>query len=427
MKSSRETALAALYEIEYNGAYSNIALKKELGESALDARDCAFVSALVYGVISKKRLLDCMICELSAVKLKKISKYILLILRMGIYQLKFMDKIPDSAAVNESVRLARRYGHSASAGFVNGVLRNAAKTDFSIPTDLAVKESFADENAARLIADYDDRAGAIMAALNREPKMTVRANTLKITAAELKERLDAEYCPYSEVGLYVKKLDTSSSEEYKNGLFTVQDAAPMLACKVLAPQRGDTVIDLCAAPGGKTTYLAELMQNEGRILAFDIHSHRVELVLKNAERLGIDIIEAKTGDATVFDKELDGIADKILADVPCSGMGIAARKPEIKYKTDFETLSEIQLAILENGAKYLKKGGEIVYSTCTLFRDENERVVDKFLKKNKNFEAVSFKELLPEGFGEDKDGIMTVLPDRADCDGFFIAKLRRCI
>lgn len=427
MKNARQAALAALYEIEYNGAYSNIVLKNVLGETDLDSRDRAFVSALVYGVTAKKRMLDYMIEQLSKVKLKKVSKYILLILRMGLYQLKFMDKVPDSAAVNESVRLARRFGHSASAGYVNGILRTAAKTDFAEPSDISVKESFAPECAKKLIEDYKDRAEDIMSALNKEPKMTVRVNTLRTTVSELKETLEAEKCEYSDVGLYVKKLDTASSGEYEKGFFTVQDAAPQVACKVLAPNKGDTVIDLCAAPGGKTTYLAELMQNEGKIFAFDIHSHRVELIKKNASRLGIDIIDATEGDATVFNGELSEVADKVLADVPCSGIGIARRKPELKYKTEFEGLSDIQLSILKNGARYLKKGGELVYSTCTLYKDENERVIEKFLEENDGFELVSFSEYLPDGFFEDKDGIMTVLPDKTDCDGFFVAKIRRCI
>ncbi len=427
MKSSREAALTALYEIEYNGAYSNIALKNVLSGSGLDSRDRALSSAIVYGVTSKKMTLDYMISELSKIKLKKISKYILLILRMGLYQLKYMDKIPDSAAVNESVRLARRYGHSASAGYVNGILRKAAKTKFCLPDDLAVKESFAVENAKKLISDYGDRAAIIMSALNKEPKMTIRVNTLKTTRDVLKEQLNAELCPYCDDGLYVKQLDTASSREYDMGLFTVQDAAPMVACRVLAPKSGDTVIDLCAAPGGKTTYLAEMMNNEGKIYAFDIHSHRVDLVLKNAKRLGISIIDASVGDATLFNEDYAEIADKVLADVPCSGIGIARRKPELKYKTDFTSLSDIQLSILKNGAKYLKKGGELVYSTCTLYRDENERVIEKFLEENEGFELVSFSELLPDGFAEDRSGIMTVLPDKTDCDGFFVAKLRRCL
>ncbi len=425
MKTARETALAALYKIEYEGAYSNIALKEVLSASRLDSRDKALVSAIVYGVLSKKRALDYIISELSNIKLKKISKYILLILRMGLYQIKYMDKIPDSAAVNESVRLARRFGHSASGGFVNGLLRNALRTEVKIPDDLAISMSFADENATRLVADYGNDAQKIMSALNKEPKTTLRVNTLKTTADELLNKLGGEASPYIDNAIYVRQLDIASSEEYEKGYYTVQDVAPMIACRVLAPEKGERVIDLCAAPGGKTTYMAEMMENKGEILAFDIHAHRTELIEKNAKRLGIDIIKTDTKDASLYDESLCGRADKVLADVPCSGLGIARRKPELKYKTDNDELFDIQLAILENGARYLKKGGELVYSTCTLYKRENEEVVKAFLENNEGFELVGFSEILPDGFSEDSKGMMTVLPDRTDCDGFFIAKITR--
>lgn len=425
MENARETALKALYEIEFGGAYSNIALKNVLEGSKLDSRDRALVSAIVYGVTARKLTLDYMISELSKIKIKKLSKYIHLILRMGLFQLKYMDKIPDNAAVNESVRLARRYGHSASAGYVNGLLRNAAKTEIKLPENLSVKLSFAAENAARLEADYGRRAESIMSALNDEPKMTVRANRLKTTGDKLAELLSGEVSRICDDAVYVKQLDIGASREFADGLFTVQDVSPMLACRVLAPRSGDTVIDLCAAPGGKTTYIAEMMENKGRIYAFDIHAHRVELIKKNAQRLGIDIIDASVQDASEFCALLEGCADKILADVPCSGIGIAKRKPELKYKSDFDGLADIQLSILKTGAKYLKCGGELVYSTCTLYREENERVIEKFLAECPGFELVSFNALLPEGISEDRDGIMTILPDKTECDGFFVAKLKK--
>lgn len=427
MQTARQTALAALYEIEYGGAYSNIALKDVLKKAELSSRDSALATALVYGTLSNKRLLDYMIAELSSIKLKKLSKYILLIVRMGIYQLKFMDKIPASAAVNESVKLAKRYGHRASAGYVNGILHRAAETDFEMPKDIAVKYSFSGGNAERLIKDYPECAEDIMRALNEKPRLTVRVNRLKTAKEKLLEIEGMEEVPYSPDALYCKNIDIAKSREYKDGLFTVQDISPMIACAVLAPKKGERVIDLCAAPGGKTTYIAEMMENEGEILAFDIHLHRVELIDKNAKRLGINIIKTATLDATVFDKRLEGTADKVLADVPCSGLGIARRKPELKYKTDCEGLPPVQLSILQNGANYLKPGGEIVYSTCTLFKDENERVIEKFLEDNKDFELVSFSGLLPDGLSEDKPGIMTILPNKADMDGFFIAKLRRVL
>lgn len=422
--TARHAALAALYEIEYGGAYSNIALKEVLAKADLSSRDSALATALVYGVVANRRLLDYMIEKISNIKLKKLSKYILLIVRMGIYQLKFMDKIPESAAVNESVKLAKRYGHRASSGYVNGILHRAAETEFELPEDIAVRLSFSDENTKRLIADYPEDAESIMKALNEKPKLTVRVNRLK-TAKERLLVIDGMEESGLPDALYCRNIDIAKSKEYRDGLFTVQDISPMIACKVLAPRKGDRVIDLCAAPGGKTTYIAELMGNEGDILAFDIHPHRVDLIDKNAKRLGIDIIKTAVADATVFDKGLECAADKVLLDVPCSGLGIARRKPELKYKTDGEDLPQIQLAILENGAKYVKPGGEIVYSTCTLFRDENEKVVEEFLKRNKDFELVCFKDRLPQGLSEDKRGMMTILPNKTDMDGFFIAKLRK--
>lgn len=426
MKNAREAALKVLYEIEFNGAYSNIALKKILSKAELNHMDIALTSTLVYGVLSRKLTLDYMINKLSKIKINKLSSYIHLILRLGLYQLKFMDKIPESAAVNECVKLAKRYGHAASAGYVNGVLRTATKTDFSIINEPYIKYSFAQEVATKLTADYGDRAVGIMEALCREPKTTVRANRLKITREELSKRLMGEVCNISNDGIYVRHTDISSSPEYKDGLFTVQDAAPMAVCNALAPSEGDFVIDMCAAPGGKTTYLAELMNNKGKIIAFDIHQHRTELIDKNAQRLGISIIESKVHDASKVIKDLLGKADKIICDVPCSGIGIARRKPELKYKTDFSELPEIQLSILETASLYLKPGGEMIYSTCTLYKAENEKVIERFLSKHENFKLKSMQDKLPDGFYEDLEGIMTVLPDKTDCDGFFAAKLERC-
>ena len=360
MQDARTCALLALYEIEYEGAYSNIALKNILKNSELDSRDKAFVTAIVYGVLTKKMYLAYIISEFSSIKLKKISKYILEILRMGVYQIKFMDKVPDSAAVNESVKLSKRYGHKAASGFVNGVLRSVITKHFNEPNDTYIKESFLKENADRLYKDYGKRAESIMASLNNEPKMTIRTNLLKTTPETLKKLLRAEDCPYSKKALYLSKTDLTNSPEYKMGYFTVQDISPMIACEVLAPQKGETVFDMCASPGGKTTYFAELMENEGKIYAFDIHPHRTELIKFNKERLGLNIIEEKVADATVLDENLIEKADKVLMDVPCSGIGISKRKPELKYKGDHEDLTEIQYKILSNGAKYLKKGGELV-------------------------------------------------------------------
>lgn len=413
--SARETALKTLYAVEFEGAYSNMALKKSLSDGKLSAADKGFITTLVYGVISRRLTLDYVIASYSKIKLKKISKYILLILRMGLYQLMYMSKVPESAAVNESVKLAKRYGHGASSGFVNGVLRSFIREGIKIPdSDLSVKYSFPESLCSAWIADFGlEFTEKLMEAMNSAPKLTIRPNTLKITQEELQRAL-AEKGIESEisgVSLICEGFDVAREELYKSGFCTVQDAAASETAITLSPKSGETVIDMCAAPGGKTTHMAELMGNEGKILAFDVHEHKIKLIKNNAERLGIDIIDAKIGDGTVFDEALEETADKILCDVPCSGLGIIRRKPDIKWHTDdLSGLCEIQAKILENGGKYLKRGGEIVYSTCTIDRRENEDRISEFLQKHRNFEKLSEK---------------TYYPHIDGTDGFYICKMRK--
>lgn len=417
MANARETAMKVIYDVEFNGAYSNMALKKALNQG-LEKCDKTLVTALVYGVIDKKTTLDYIISKFSKLKLKKISKYILIILRMGIYQIMFMDKIPDSAAVNESVKLAKKYGHGASAGFVNGVLRNVSKTDIVYPEDkteyLSVRYSFPTWICEKWINDFGyDFTEKMMAAFSEPSKLTVRPNTLRITAEKLCERLTEQNVEILEHSGYIicQGFDISNDSLYKQGYYTVQDAAAMQAAKVLSPKSGDTVIDMCAAPGGKTTHMAELMSNKGKIYAFDVHEHKMELIKKNAQRLGITIIEPHLSDGTVFNNKYMEIADKVLCDVPCSGMGIIRRKPEIKWnREENSNLPQIQRKILENASKYLKCGGEIVYSTCTVEKEENEMITGEFLKENPGFEKMYEK---------------TFYPHIDDTDGFYICKMRR--
>ena len=415
--NARECALKTLYEIEYNGAFSNLALKKSLA-SDLTPQDRALITTLVYGTLDKKITLDYIIQKHSKLKLKKISKYILIILRMGIYQLKFTDKIPESAAVNESVKLAKRYGHGASAGFVNGVLRNAAKTEIEYPTDkteyLSVKYSFPMELCEKWTSDFGyDFTENMLKAFSLPSRLTLRPNTLKTTADELLKKLTAKgvKAGITDDCITADGFDISHDELYKNGFYTVQDAAAMTASKVLAPNAGETVIDMCAAPGGKTTHMAEIMQNKGKICAFDIHEHKIDLIKKNAKRLGITIIDAQIGDGQKYNEKYAEVADKILCDVPCSGLGIIRRKPEIKYnREDTTDLPKIQRAILNNAAKYLKPYGEIVYSTCTIEKEENEQVTGGFLADNPNFEKLTEK---------------TFYPQTDNTDGFYICKMKR--
>lgn len=417
MINSREIAMKVIYDIEFNGAYSNMALKKAL-KADMTQQDKAFVTNLVYGVTDKKITLDYIISKFSKLKLKKISKFILVILRMGIYQIKFMDKIPPSAAVNESVKLAKRYGHSASSGFVNGVLRNVIKTEIEYPSDkieyLSVKYSFPVWLCEKWLNDFGYAfTEELLQSFGKESELNIRPNTLKITVDELCQKLVEKGVKAQIKDDYIVShgFDISSDELYQDGYYTIQDSAAMQASKTLAPSENDTVIDMCAAPGGKTTHMAELMKNKGKIFAFDIHEHKIKLVEKNAERLGITIVEAKLLDGCDFNKEYTECADKILCDVPCSGLGIIRRKPEIKWNRDENSnLPSIQRKILENASKYLKCGGEIVYSTCTIEKEENEAVTDSFIMDNNSFEKMYEK---------------TYYPHIDNTDGFYICKMKR--
>lgn len=418
MINAREIAMKVIYDVEFNGAYSNMALKKALADKDLTRQDRAFITSIVYGVIGKKITIDYVISKFSKLKLKKISKFILIILRMGIYQIMFMDKVPESAAVNESVKLAKRYGHGASAGFVNGILRNVLKNEIEYPSDaieyLSVKYSFPPYLCKKWTEDFGyEFTEELLKGFTAEPKLNIRPNTLKTTAEDLAGKfLKKGVNAMVKDGYIVSEgFDIAGDRLYREGFYTVQDAAAMCAAKILAPKEGETVIDMCAAPGGKTTHMAELMKNRGKIYAFDVHGHKIELIKKNAARLGITIIDSEISDGCVFDEKYREAADKILCDVPCSGFGIIRRKPEIKQnREDISRLPEIQRKILDNAAKYLKKNGEIVYSTCTIEKEENEAVTGGFLADNGNFEKLYEK---------------TFYPHIDNTDGFYICKMKR--
>ena len=422
MQNPREVALSALFEIEYDGAYSNMAVKSALSKLD-DNRDRGLVTQLVYGVVRRKLTLDYIISRYSKVKIKKLSKYVLLILRMGVYQLYFTDKIPESAGVNESVKLAKKYC-GKSAGFVNGILHSVirGKSTLEYPKDkieyLSIKYSYPEE----MVELFWDTGFCeeLLSALNEEPDTTVRVNTLK------DEKLETicDVSPVYSGAKVLKGIDVAQNPDYKKGRIIPQDIAAMMAAIALSPKPYDICIDMCAAPGGKTTHLAELMENCGKIYAFDIHPHKVEIIKKNAERMGISIIDAKVGDALLKNQDLLGKADKVLADVPCSGLGIIRRKPDIKWnKDDIEALPEIQYQILKNAASYLKPSGELVYSTCTILKRENEDVVMRFLEENKDFELSRVE--LPGKLGRENKGYITLYPNIDGTDGFFICKIKR--
>lgn len=412
--NAREIALKAIYSVEFEGAYSNMALKKSLADRDISDADKRLITNIVYGVISRKLTLDYVISKHSKIRLKKISKYNLIILRMGLYQIMYMDKIPESAAVNESVKLAKIYS-KRSSGFVNGVLRSCLREKTEIPKDdLSVKYSFPKWLCDRWEADFGRSfTEELMAALCKTPKLTLRANTLKITPEMLKKTLDKRGLNpvLNKFSIECDGFDVAMDNLYKNGYYTPQDRAASETALALEPKKGDTVIDMCAAPGGKTTHIAELMENEGEILAFDIYEHKIKLIEENAKRLGIDIIKARIADGTVFDKSLEGTADRALCDAPCSGLGIIRRKPDIKWNGEMTAaLNKIQKAVLENGGRYVKNGGILVYSTCTVDRRENEDITSEFLARHSEFEKAFEK---------------TFYPNIDGTDGFYICKMKK--
>jgi len=432
MDKIREKALLCIYDIEYNGAYSNMAVKA--AAENLQHKDSAFLAMLVYGVIKSKITLDYIIQKYSKIKIKKISKYILQILRMGIYQIYFADKIPASAATDECVKLAKRYGHKASAGFVNGLLRAAARnTDVEYPKEnraeyLSVKYSYPLDMAERWIENFGfEYAEKIMINQSGQPDMFLRVNRLKSNCDEIIKYLKEKNISAEKIWLdfFVKSggFNIAVSEIYQNGSVTAQNMASALAVTVLDPKENENILDICAAPGGKTTLCGELMNNRGNITACDIHKHKVDIIKKNVRRMGIDTVNAVVSDALVYRKDFENRFDRVLADVPCSGTGIIKRKPDIKYKE--QTDYDMQMRILENASGYVKPGGVLVYSTCSIEKRENEDVIKLFLKNNKNFEIEDIDGYLPEGIKSGNKGYITLYPGKDGTDGFFMCRMRK--
>ncbi|MCK9477885.1 MAG: 16S rRNA (cytosine(967)-C(5))-methyltransferase RsmB [Firmicutes bacterium] len=413
--TSREAAVRVLQKTEKNEAYANSALKEALAKAGLSALDNAFATELVYGVIRHKMRIDYIISHYSSQKLKNLSIWILSILRIGVYQLLFLDSVPSFAAINESVKLAKRYGHAASAGFVNAVLRAVSKGgEIKIPS---IEQYYSHPKwlVDMICSQYPNDCKKILAANNTVAPITVRVNTLKTTPQLLCDSFkksgitataDGEIITISKFG------DLSLLEEYKNGLFIPQDKGAYLAAKAVNPKPGQLVIDVCAAPGGKTTQLAQMSDDKAKVIAFDIHPHKISLIERNAERMGIGSVTALVHDAATIKEEYVGTADSVLADVPCSGLGIIRKKPDIKWTkspSDIEQIIKLQKSILAASAKYLKKDGVLVYSTCTINKHENSDVTDDFIKRHP-FEKVWEKQLLPH---------------IDNCDGFYICKLIR--
>lgn len=444
ISSAREVALNILEDVLEKGAYSNISISKNL--SNIKKEDESLIREIVYGVLENRGYIDYIIKMFSKTKFRKISPVIKNILRIGIYQILFMDKIPDSAAVNEAVKLAKKYSHKGTYGFVNGLLRNVIRNqnNITLPNKKSNKKEYLETKYShprwlidRWIGEFKERfTEELLIANNSKPYLNIRVNTLKTTRDNLikslgEEGLEVEPTEYSKDGIIVKNpIRITDSKEFKNGKFQIQDESSMLVAQIMDPKPESFVIDVASAPGGKATHIAQMMENKGLIIARDIYNHKLKLIDENARRLGIDIIKTEKFDALQVDEKLIGKADYCLVDAPCSGLGLIRRKPEIRWnkkEEDINEISKIQYDILLKASKYVKKGGILVYSTCTIGKDENINIIERFLKDNKNFILKPFDELLPKKqlLDHASRGYIELYPNIHGTDGFFISKLMK--
>ncbi len=409
MANARKTAVKVLLKIEKEGAYSNLAVAEALKNAELTPQDKALATALIYGVLDRKITLDFILSKFLKTPVSKTEPFTLAVLRTALYQIKYMDKIPESAAVNEAVKIMKSSKFGRNSGFVNGVLRSVLRTEVDLPQgdnaeDLSIKYSCPLWIVKSFLKDYGAEDTKALLEESIKPAGTVlRINTVKTDIEMVKSKLsDLPFKEGENCLELVKGIDISKSELYKEGLVYVQDYASQMAVAILDPKKGDRVLDMCSAPGSKAFTMANLMENDGEIVACDLYPHRVELIEKSARRLGIKIIKSRVLDATEFDENL-GQFDCILCDVPCSGLGVIRRKPEIKYtkSDDFGELENIQLAIVKNALRYLKKGGKLLYSTCTLRKAENEKLVNSLKKEYNDLYLISEKTFMPHKDGTD--------------------------
>ncbi len=431
---ARDTALCALIACRKEGAWVNAALKANLARDRLDRRDAALATRLCYGVLQNRLLLDFYLRQLVTGSLRRLRPITLDVLRLGLYQLYFMDKIPPSAVVNEAVSQTRRFGDQGAAGLVNAVLRGAVRRRGQLrePEDLATRYSHPQPLVDLLARDLgQEKLEAVLAADNEAPETVLQHNPLRGDASALRAGVDAdggELTPHPWLpGCYVLRGGGSpeSLGAYREGLVYVQDAASRLAVACAELRPGMEVLDCCAAPGGKSLAAAIALQDQGSVYAADLYPHKAALIEKNAGRLGLTCIKPMVRDASAPDPAFAGRMDAVLADVPCSGLGIIRKKPDIRYKDlpALEELPSLQLRILLAQADCVKPGGVLLYSTCTLLRRENEQVVRAFLARRPEFRLQSLP--LPDELDQDGSGMLTLLPGAHGTDGFFICKLRR--
>jgi len=438
MKSYRAQAIETLKKIFKDKSYSNIVINNDMKN--VDNRFLSLYRKSVLGIVENLIFIDWIINQVSKTKTKKMETDVLLVLRLAVYQIFFLDKSHENIVVNESVQYIKDNGNIRASKFVNAVLRNILRSKDNLigkmnelPRDdyLSVKYSYPKELIVKWEKQFGKDVDKVLIANNTEAPLEIRVNTLKIQRDELiklfeEKGIKSYKCKYADKGLIIENpFEIDKTDEYKNGLFSVQSESSMLAGQILNPKENSFIIDVCAAPGGKTLNAAEMMNNTGKILSRDIYPAKLRLIENEIKRLVIKNVKVEKYDARKLDESLVGKADYVIADVPCSGLGIIRRKPEIKYnETDLNNITEIQYKILENASKYLKQSGELVYSTCTTNKEENIEIINRFLK-NKNFILADFSDIINEDFKTAKDGYIEIYPHLHGMDGFFIAKLKR--
>lgn len=438
---AREVSLLSLNDCQRQGGWSDAILKKRLAAAGLDSRDGALATQLCFGVLQNRLLLDFYLSHFSNLPLKRMEGRVLETLRLGAYQMLFLDKIPHSAAVNTSVELTRKHcKNPRAAGMVNGILRNLERNLDSLPTIpqkdpvsyLSTLYSHPEWLVRELLTALgSEETARLLAANNSQAPITAMANTTKTTVEGLSETLAGEGVaaqphPWLADCLILSKTgNLERLTAFRDGLFYVQDPASRLSALALDPKPDMRVLDCCAAPGGKSFACAIQMEGRSEVISCDLHPHKKKLIQAGADRLGLANITPMTADGKVFRPEWENAFDRVLVDAPCSGLGVIRKKPDIRYKDPrpLAGLPQVQRAILDNAARYVKPGGVLVYSTCTLLRRENEEVALDFLAGHPDFKAEGFP--LPEYVGDGRTGLLTLWPHRQGTDGFFICKLRK--
>ncbi len=437
---TRELILGILLEVTRDGEYSHLALRNVLNKyQYLDKKDRAFITRVTEGTLEHMIEIDYIINQFSKVKVNKMKPVIRTIIRSAVYQMKYMDSVPNSAACNEAVKLAVKKGFSNLKGFVNGVLRSIDRNleQLTYPDDLSIRYSMPQWILDQWLQEYDKETVEMMLQdFQKEKPTTIRCN-LNLTTKEAlmetlkKEGVQVKEHPYLPYALQIWGYDyLGDLESFQKGAFYVQDISSMLVSHLANPQEGDVVLDVCAAPGGKALHMAELLGGSGRVEARDLTSYKVDFIRENIERTGVTNMEAVQWDATVTDESMLEKADIVIADLPCSGLGVLGKKTDLKYKMSAqaqEELVSLQRKILSTVQAYVKSGGTLIYSTCTIHKEENMGNVHWFLENFPEYQLVPLKERLCEDLqgSVKEEGCLQLLPGIHESDGFFIAKFKK--